>query len=55
MVARQKIFIRFFRDREVRAVWDDAAAKWWFSAVDVVVAIRASEDPRNYWYLLKTA
>lgn len=24
--------IRFFNDREVRAVWDDTHAKWWFSA-----------------------
>ena len=31
--AEQKISIRFFRDNEVRAVWDDAAAKWWFCAV----------------------
>ena len=23
--------IRFFNDREVRAVWDDANNKWWFS------------------------
>ena len=26
--------IRFFNDREVRAVWDDANNKWWFSAPD---------------------
>lgn len=24
----QKISIRFYNDREVRAVWDDAASKW---------------------------
>ena len=34
-------------------MWNDAAAKWWFCAVDVVAAIGASEDPRNYWYVLK--
>ena len=27
----QKIFMRFFNDREVRAEWDDAAFKWWSS------------------------
>lgn len=27
----QKISIRFYNDREVRAVWDDAGSKWWFS------------------------
>ena len=30
--------IRFFNDRQVRAVWDDENAKWWFSAIDVVSA-----------------
>ena len=27
--------IRFFNDREVRAVWDDENSKWWFSATDI--------------------
>ena len=26
--------IRFFNDREVRAVWDEEHSKWWFSATD---------------------
>lgn len=26
--------IRFFNDREVRAVWDEEHNKWWFSAPD---------------------
>ena len=40
-----KISIRFFNDREVRAVWDDGAAKWWFAAVDVVAALSGSANP----------
>ena len=28
--------IRFFNDREVRAVWDEEHNKWWFSIVDIV-------------------
>ena len=28
-----KISIRFFNDREVRAIWDEENAKWWFSVV----------------------
>ena len=32
--------IRFFNDREVRAVWDEENSKWWFSATDIVRAIR---------------
>ena len=31
--------IRFFNDREVRAVWDEEHNKWWFSATDIVRAI----------------
>ena len=48
--------IRFFNDREVRAVWDDENSKWWFSATDIVRAINDEEDYtkcRNYWKYLK--
>ena len=48
--------IRFFNDREVRAVWDEENSKWWFSATDVVRAINAEEDyvrAGNYWRWLK--
>ena len=48
-----KISIRFFKDREVRAVWDDANAKWWFAVVDVVAVLSDSADPANYWRVLK--
>ena len=49
----QKVSIRFYNDREVRAVWDEVAAKWWFCAVDVVAALSGSANPSNYWYVLK--
>ena len=48
--------IRFFNDREVRAVWDGEHNKWWFSATDIVRAINDEEDYtrcRNYWKYLK--
>ena len=51
-----KIYIRFFNDREVRAVWDDADAKWWFSVLDVVAVLNEENDyqrVRNYWKYLK--
>jgi cell filamentation protein len=31
-----KISIRFYNDREVRAVWDEENSKWWFSVLDIV-------------------
>lgn len=48
--------IRFFNDREVRAVWDDERNCWWFSATDIVRAI--NDEPEyvkaaNYWRWLK--
>ena len=48
--------IRFFNDREVRAVWDDENNKWWFAATDIVRAINDEDDYtkcRNYWKYLK--
>ena len=52
----KKVSIRFFNDREIRAVWDDAGAKWWFSVLDVVGALNGEPDyekTRNYWKYLK--
>ena len=48
--------IRFFNDREVRAIWDEEHSKWWFSATDIVRAINDEEDyvkAGNYWRWLK--
>ncbi|MDR0613946.1 MAG: Fic family protein [Dysgonamonadaceae bacterium] len=49
-----KISIRFFDDREVRAIWDEENNKWWFSVVDIVSAITDSPRPRVYWGTLKS-
>ena len=54
---QHKISIRFFNDREVRAVWDDENSKWWFSVLDIIGAINGQDDyqkTRNYWKYLKT-
>jgi cell filamentation protein len=52
----EKISIRFFDDREVRAVWDDEHAKWWFSVLDIIAVLTNQDDytkTRNYWKYLK--
>jgi len=52
----QKISIRFFDDREVRALWDEQNAKWWFSVLDIVAVLTNQDDynkTRNYWKYLK--
>ena len=56
MQSKSKISIRFFDDREVRAVWDDINAKWWFSVLDIVSVLTDQDDynkTRNYWKYLK--
>ena len=51
-----KTSIRFYNDREVRAIWDDENAKWWFSVLDIVGVLNMQDDyqkNRNYWKYLK--
>jgi hypothetical protein len=51
-----KISIRFFNDREVRALWDERQSKWWFSVLDIVAVLTDQNDygnTRNYWKYLK--
>ena len=53
---QHKKSIRFFNDREVRAVWDEESNCWWFSATDIVRAINNEPDytkAGNYWRWLK--
>jgi cell filamentation protein len=56
MREKLKISIRFFDDREVRAIWDDEGSKWWFSVLDIVGVLNEETDytkVRNYWKYLK--
>ncbi len=51
-----KTSIRFFDDREVRAIWDEKNAKWWFSVLDIVSVLTDQNDytkTRNYWKYFK--
>lgn len=51
-----KTSIRFFDDREVRAVWDEENSKWWFSVLDIIAVLTDQDDytkTRNYWKYLK--
>lgn len=51
-----KISIRFFNNREVRAIWDDKNARWWFSVLDIIGVLNDENNYtkiRNYWKYLK--
>ncbi len=55
-MSKEKISVRFFNDREVRAVWDEENSKWWFSVSDIVAVLTDQDDyakTRNYWKYLK--
>lgn len=55
-MSNSKISIRFFDDREVRAVWDEHDSKWWFSVLDIISVLTDQDDykkTRNYWKYLK--
>ncbi len=55
-MSNAKISIRFFDDREVRAIWDEENTKWWFSILDIVALLTDQNDyakTRNYWKYLK--
>ena len=52
-----KISIRFFDNKEVRAVWDEENSKWWFSVIDIVTVLGDYNDytkANNYWRWLKS-
>jgi len=54
---QHKISIRFYNNKEVRAIWDEENSKWWFSVIDVVGVLNEEDDytkVRNYWKYLKT-
>lgn len=56
ILSSHKISIRFFEDREVRAIWSDEQTKWFFSVLDIVGTLNQQDDyekNRNYWKFLK--
>lgn len=42
-----------FEDNEIRSVWDADKEEYYFSVVDVIKALTDSNNPRNYWNMLK--
>jgi cell filamentation protein len=48
--------IRFFENKEVRAIWDEENAKWFFNVIDIVAILNEQDDytkANNYWRWLK--
>ncbi len=45
--------IKLFEQKQIRSVWSEDEEKWYFSIVDVVSVLSESENPNNYWKVLK--
>lgn len=54
-MSKKDTSIKLFEERQVRAVWDENAEKWWFSVVDICAVLTDSDyqTARNYWKWLK--
>ncbi len=44
---------KLFNDKTIRTVWDKGEEKYYVSVVDVVGAVSESDNPRNYWKVVK--
>ena len=45
--------IKMFEGSQIRSVWDNERAEWYFSVVDVIGSLTESNNPRDYWYRVK--
>jgi DNA-damage-inducible protein D len=41
-----------FENKKIRKIWHNE--EWWFSVTDIMGALTESENPRDYWYKVKT-
>ena len=44
---------KIFNNETIRTVWDKDAEKYYISVIDIVGVLSESENPRNYWKVLK--
>ena len=45
--------IKVFENKQVRTSWNAEEEEWYFSVVDIVAVLTDSENPNNYWKVLK--
>ncbi|QRE62092.1 BRO-N domain-containing protein [Flavobacterium psychrophilum] len=50
---KKETSIKLFETKQVRSIWDEEQEKWFFSIVDVIGVLTTSENPNNYWKVLK--
>ena len=45
--------IKLFEGNQIPSVWNNEKEEWYFSVVDIVGVLSESENPNNYWKVLK--
>jgi hypothetical protein len=45
--------LAIFQDKKIRRIWDNINEKWYFSIVDIIAVLTETNDPNNYWKVLK--
>ena len=48
-----KILEKEFDNSKIRTIWDKDQEKYYISVVDIIAVLTESENPRNYWKVLK--
>ena len=43
--------LALFEEKEIRKIWENE--KWYFSVIDIILALTDSTNPRDYWYKMK--
>ena len=44
---------KIFKNNKIRTIWNQEEEKYYISVVDIVGILTGSEEPRNYWKVLK--
>lgn len=45
--------VRYFNNKQIRAIWDNEKSMWWYSAVDFIAVLTNPNSPRRYWNNVK--
>lgn len=44
---------KLFQNETIRTAWDNEEEKYYISVVDIIRILSGSNNPRNYWKVLK--
>ena len=54
MTDKLATIINLFEGKEIRSIWNAEKEDYYFSVVDVISVLTESQNPRNYWNMLKS-